>query len=126
MPAGMSKAKARQNSRTKARASRAKANLPAKAGKRRPHNIKHDASGNYIAADMKPRPKLDIKPSVGYTMPDRPNERVNKPTGAVLREGMNRIRSMERNTKGNSDPFAFMRMKTHFQNGIFDLQKDHK
>ena len=39
MATGMSNAKARRNSKTKARASRAKLGLVAKAGKRRPHNM---------------------------------------------------------------------------------------
>lgn len=38
---------------------RAKAGLPAKAGRRRPHNIMKDKSGNYVAAPYKARPKVE-------------------------------------------------------------------
>lgn len=69
MPAGMSKAKARQNSKTKASGfSRAKVNAVAKAGKRRPHNIMHDSRGDYIAAPFVPRPKKEKEEPQGYVM----------------------------------------------------------
>lgn len=128
MPAGMSTAKARQNSKTKARASRAKLGLPAKAGKRRPHNIIKDSKGDYIAAPFVARPRDDKPEAKAYMMTHdvKTGDRTPVPSGATLAEGMARIRGMERHSKNNSDPFAFMRMKAHFQNGIFEFGKEHK
>ncbi len=119
MPAGMSKAKARQNSKTKNYgASRARLGLPAKAGKRRPHNIKADGKGNYIAADFKPRPKVEVKEVKPYIMTET-KEKANPPVGAALKEGMRKIQEMERRHGASmSDPFAFKRMRTHFKLGL--------
>ncbi len=120
MPAGMSKAKARQNSKTKARASRMKLGLPAKAGKRRPHNIMHDGKGDYVAAPFVARVKEQKAEPKAYIQGDV-TERVHVPTGAELRDGLARIASMKRSAKNNSDPFAFDRMATHYRHGLFDL-----
>jgi len=68
MATGMSKAKARRNSKTKARAPRSKLGLPAKAGKRRPHNIMHDKNGDYTAAPFVARPKDDSPEPKAYMM----------------------------------------------------------
>lgn len=38
---------------------RAKVGLPAKAGRRRPHNIMKDKNGDYVAAPFKARPKVE-------------------------------------------------------------------
>ncbi len=120
MATGMSKAKARQNSKTKAKASRAKLGLPAKAGKRRPHNVMRDKNGDYVAAPFVARPR-DLTPEPKAYIQGDVTDRVHVPDGVELRDGLARIDNMERNTKGNSDPFAFQRMRTHFRHGLFDL-----
>ncbi len=125
MPAGMSKAKARQNSKTKARASRAKLGLPAKAGKRRPHNIMHDGKGDYVAAPFVARVKEQKAEPKAYIQGDV-TDRVHIPVGVELRDGLARIASMKRTTKNNSDPFTFDRMATHYRHGLFDFHKEHK
>lgn len=125
MATGMSKAKARQNSRTKARASRAKLGLPAKAGKRRPHNIMHDKNGDYVAAPFVARVKEQKAEPKAYIQGDV-TERVHIPSGVELRDGLARIASMKRSAKNNSDPFAFDRMATHFKHGLFEFGKEHK
>ncbi len=124
MPAGISTAKARRNSKTKASASRAKIGLPAKAGKRRPHNIKHDAFGNYVAADFSPRVKEQKAEEKGFVMPESKVTTIIKPSGVALYDGLACINKMEQTSKINSDPFAFQRMRTHFKHGLFDL--NHK
>ena len=43
------------------------------------------------------------------------------PKGPHLGAGLKAIRNLEHNTKSNSDPFLFNRMRTHFVNGILDL-----
>ena len=124
MASGISDAKARRNSKTKASfKSRAKAGLPAKAGKRRPHNIKHDKDGNYIAADFKPRPKVDYDHQFkGYVMREMRNEHITPvPSGRVLSEGMDKIWQLERRAGLFSDPFVFARMRTHFRHGLLEL-----
>lgn len=125
MPAGMSKAKARQNSKTKTRASRAKLGLPAKAGKRRPHNIMHDGKGDYIAAPFVARVREQKAEPKAYIQGDV-TERVHVPVDAELRDGLARIASMKRSSKNNSDPFAFDRMATHYRHGLFEFGKEHK
>ncbi len=125
MASGISKAKGRRSSKMKAKGGRAKAGLPAKAGRRRPHNIMKDKQGNYIAADFKPRPKEDKPEDKGYVMSESKTTTII-PSGAVLRDGIARINAMERHAKANSDPFAFARMRTHFKHGIFEFTKDHK
>ena len=81
MPAGISTAKARRNSKTKASACRAKLGLPAKAGKRRPHNIMKDSKGDYIAAPFAPRPRVieeEKRPFImDYTVPVNPPGKIN-------------------------------------------------
>lgn len=123
MATGMSKAKARRNSKTKARASRAKLGLPAKAGKRRPHNIMHDKNGDYVAAPFVARHK-DIGPEPkAYMMTHevKVGDRLPVPTGHVRREGLAKIASMKRSSKSLSDPFVFDRMATHFVNGLVEV-----
>lgn len=123
MATGMSKAKARQNSKTKARASRAKLGLPAKAGKRRPHNIIHDKNGDYVAAAFVPRPKVQEAEAKAYMMTHevKASDRIPVPVGHVRREGLAKIASMKRGTKNLSDPFVFDRMATHFVNGLVEV-----
>lgn len=123
MATGMSKAKARQNSKTKARASRAKLGLPAKAGKRRPHNITKDKNGDYMAAPFVARPKDTGPEPKAYMMTHeaKVGDRLPVPTGHVRREGLAKIASMKRGTKNLSDPFVFDRMATHFVNGLVEV-----
>ena len=123
MATGISKAKARQNSKTKARASRAKLGLVAKAGKRRPHNIVHDKDGNYVAAPFVARPKDDSPEPKAYMMTQevKLGDRIPVPTGVNRREGLAKIASMKRGTKNLSDPFVFDRMATHFVNGLVEV-----
>lgn len=122
MPAGMSDAKARRNSKTKSNGkSRARAGLPAKAGKRRPHNIVKDASGNYVMAAFKEHEKVVPEPVRFYEQTHEVTGYHGKPQGAVLKDGLIKINKMQRNTKNNSDPFLFDRMRTHFVNGLLDL-----
>ena len=123
MPAGMSKAKARQNSKTKNRASRAKLGLPAKAGKRRPHNIVHSKDGDYIAAPFVARPREDKQEPKAYMMTHevKVGDRISVPTGAVKREGLAKIASMKSHSKTVSDPFMFDRMAAHFVNGLVEV-----
>ena len=123
MATGMSKAKARRNSKTKARASRAKLGLPAKAGKRRPNNIMHDKNGDYTAAPFVARPKDDSPEPKAYMMTHevKVGDRLPVPTGHVRKEGLDKIASMKRGTKNLSDPFIFDRMATHFVNGLVDV-----
>ncbi len=125
MATGMSKAKARRNSKTKTMSPRSKLGLPAKAGRRRPHNIVHNANGDYIAADFIPRPKVEKVEAKVYVMGESKDTTII-PSGAALHDGLARINSMERHTKSNSDPFAFNRMRTHFKLGIFEFGKEHK
>jgi hypothetical protein len=126
MASGISKAKGRRSSKMKAKGGRAKAGLPAKAGRRRPHNIVKNAHGDYIAADFKPRPKEDKVEVKPYQMGDTKVTTISIPHGTTLRDGMMRIDAMERHSKANSDPFAFNRMRTHFKHGIFEFGKEHK
>lgn len=123
MATGMSKAKARQNSKTKARASRAKLGLIAKAGKRRPHNITKDKNGDYVAAPFAARPKDTGPEPKAYMMTHevKVGDRLPVPTGHVRREGLAKISSMKRGTKNLSDPFIFDRMATHFVNGLVEV-----
>ncbi len=123
MPAGMSTAKARQNSKTKARASRSKLGLVAKAGKRRPHNIVKDASGSYKMADFKARPKDDTPEPKAYMMTHevKVGDRIPVPTGHHRTEGLAKIASMKRHSKNLSDPFVFDRMATHFVHGLVEV-----
>lgn len=123
MATGMSKAKARQNSKTKARASRAKLGLPAKAGKRRPHNITKDKNGDYVAAPFVARPKDTGPEPKAYMMTHevKVGDRLPVPTGHVRRDGLAKIASMKRGTKNLSDPFVFDRMATHFVNGLVEV-----
>lgn len=123
MAAGMSKAKARQNSKTKTKANRAKIGLPAKAGKRRPHNIIHDKNGDYVAAPFVARPKIQEAEPNAYmqTHEVKESDRLPVPSGHVLKEGLARIASMKRGTKNLSDPFVFDRMATHFVNGLVEV-----
>ena len=123
MATGMSKAKARQNSKTKARASRAKLGLVAKAGKRRPHNIIKDSKGNYMAAPFVARPKVQEAEPRAYMMTHevKASDRIPVPTGHVKRDGLAKIASMKRGTKNLSDPFVFDRMATHFVNGLVEV-----
>jgi hypothetical protein len=81
MPAGISKAKGRRNSKTMRSAnSRAKLNLPAKAGKRRPHNIVKKGD-DYIAAAFNPRPKVEKDEKrmfiMDYTVHENPHGKVD-------------------------------------------------
>ena len=98
MATGMSKAKARRNSKTKARASRAKLGLPAKAGKRRPHNIMHDKNGDYTAAPFVARPRDDSPEPKAYMMTHevKLGDRIPVPTGHHRKEGLAKIASMKR------------------------------
>ena len=123
MATGMSKAKGRRNSKTKARASRAKLGLPAKAGKRRPHNIMHDKNGDYVAAPFVARPKDTGPEPKAYMMTHevKVGDRLPVPTSHVRRDGLAKIASMKRGTKNLSDPFIFDRMATHFVNGLVDV-----
>ena len=123
MATGMSKAKARQNSKTKARASRAKLGLPAKAGKRRPHNIMHDKNGDYTAAPFVARHKDDSPEPKAYMMTHevKVGDRLPVPTGHLRKEGLAKIASMKRSSKSLSDPFVFDRMATHFVNGLVEV-----
>lgn len=122
MAAGMSNAKARRNSKTKSNGhSRARAGLPAKAGKRRPHNIVKDASGNYIMAPFKEREKVAPEVTRHYEQTHEVTGYRGKPYGAVLKDGLLKISKMQRNAKNNSDPFLFDRMRTHFVNGLLEL-----
>ena len=123
MASGISKAKGRRSSKMKAKGGRAKAGLPAKAGRRRPHNIVKNAHGDYVAADFKPRPKLDKVDDKSYIMSETKFTTISIPYGAILRDGLMRIDAMERHSKANSDPFAFNRMRTHFKLGIFEFTK---
>ena len=125
MATGMSTAKARRNSKTKARASRAKLGLPAKAGKRRPHNIMKDGKGDYMAAPFVARVKEQKAEPKAYIQGDV-TDRVHIPVGVELRDGLARIASMKCTAKNNSDPFAFDRMATHFKHGLFEFGKEHK
>ena len=125
MATGMSTAKARRNSKTKARASRAKLGLPAKAGKRRPHNIMKDGKGDYMAAPFVARVKEQKAEPKAYIQGDV-TDRVHIPVGVELRDGLARIASMKRTAKNNSDPLAFDRMATHFKHGLFEFGKEHK
>lgn len=130
MATGMSKAKARQNSKTKARASRAKLGLVAKAGKRRPHNIMRatptkafEKVKDYVAAPFVARPKDTGPEPKAYMMTHevKAGDRLPVPTGHVRREGLAKIASMKRGTKNLSDPFVFDRMATHFVNGLVEV-----
>lgn len=123
MATGMSKAKARRNSKTKARASRAKLGLPAKAGKRRPKNIMHDKNGDYTAAPFVARPKDDSPEPKAYMMTHevKVGDRIPVPSGHVRKDGLEKIASMKRNSKNLSDPFIFDRMATHFVNGLVEV-----
>lgn len=123
MATGMSKAKARQNSKTKARASRAKLGLPAKAGKRRPHNITKDKNGDYVAAPFVARPRDDSPEPKAYMMTHevKVGDRIPVPHGHLRREGLAKIAGMKRGTKNLSDPFVFDRMATHFVNGLVEV-----
>ena len=123
MATGMSKAKARQNSKTKARASRAKLGLPAKAGKRRPHNITKDKNGDYIMAPFVARPKDDSPEPKAYMMTHevKVGDRIPVPYGHVRKDGLEKIASMKRSSKSLSDPFVFDRMATHFVNGLVEV-----
>jgi len=98
----------------------------AKAGRRRPHNIVKNAHGDYVSADFKPRPKMEKVEAKSYQMSETKFTTIMIPHGAVLRDGMMRIDTMERHSKANSDPFAFNRMRTHFKHGIFEFGKEHK
>lgn len=123
MATGISKAKGRRNSKTKAKASRSKLGLVAKAGKRRPHNIMKDGHGSYMAAPFVPRPRDDNPEPKAYTMTHevKAGDRIPVPTGVNRREGLAKIASMKRGTKNLSDPFVFDRMATHFVNGLVEL-----
>ena len=123
MASGMSKAKARRNSKTKARAPRSKLGLPAKAGKRRPHNIMHDKNGDYVAAPFVARPRDDSPEPKAYmqTHDVKVGDRIPVPTGANRRDGLAKIASMKRGTRNLSDPFVFDRMATHFVNGLVEV-----
>jgi len=123
MATGMSKAKARRNSKTKARAPRSKLGLPAKAGKRRPHNIMHDKNGDYTAAPFVARPKDDSPEPKAYMMTHevKVGDRIPVPSGHVRKEGLAKIASMKRSSKSLSDPFVFDRMATHFVNGLVEV-----
>ena len=103
MATGISKAKARRNSKTKAKASRAKLGLPAKAGKRRPK-------------DDSPEPKAYM-----MTHEVKVGDRIPVPSGHVRKDGLEKIASMKRNSKNLSDPFIFDRMATHFVNGLVEV-----
>jgi hypothetical protein len=106
MASGISDAKARRNSKTKAMG-RAKLGLPAKAGKRKPgwkaHKRSYDSYGR------------------GFIMQHEVKIEAIKPRGDVLRRGMDIIRNMERSTPENSDPFRWNRMRTHFAGGLIDF-----
>ena len=123
MATGMSKAKARQNSKTKARASRAKLGLPAKAGKRRPHNITKDKNGDYMAAPFVARPRDDSPEPKAYMMTHdvKVGDRSPVPVGHNRRDGLAKNARMKRGTKNLSDPFVFDRMATHFVNGLVEV-----
>lgn len=123
MASGMSKAKARRNSKTKATASRVRLGLPAKAGKRRPHNIMRDKNGDYVAAVFVPRPKDDSPEPKAYMMTHdvKVGDRISVPTGVNRRDGLAKISSMKRGIKNLSDPFVFDRMATHFVNGLVEV-----
>ena len=123
MATGISKAKARRNSKTKARASRAKLGLVAKAGKRRPNNITKDKHGSYMAAPFVARPRDDSPEPKAYMMTHevKVGDRIPVPTGHHRREGLAKIASMKRGTKNLSDPFVFDRMATHFVNGLVEV-----
>lgn len=122
MASGISKAKGRRNSKTKASACRAKLGLPAKAGKRRPHNIMKDKQGNYILAPFVPRPREEYKETPAFTIKDvQANHQVIKPTGHVLNEGLAKIAAMKYNNRNTSDPFMWRRMACHYANGLLDL-----
>ena len=114
---------ARQNSKTKARASRAKLGLVAKAGKRRPHNIMKDKHGSYMAAPFVARPRDDSPEPKAYMMTHevKLGDRIPVPSGVNRRDGLAKIASMKRGTKNLSDPFVFDRMATHFVNGLVEL-----
>lgn len=123
MATGMSKAKARRNSKTKARAPRSKLGLPAKAGKRRPHNIMRDKHGDYVAAPFVARPRDDSPEPKAYMMTHevKVGDRIPVPHGHLRREGLAKIASMKRSSKSLSDPFVFDRMATHFVNGLVEI-----
>ena len=123
MATGMSKAKGRRNSKTKARASRAKLGLVAKAGKRRPNNITKDKHGSYMAAPFVARPRDDSPEPKAYMMTHevKVGDRIPVPSGVNRRDGLAKIASMKRGTKNLSDPFVFDRMATHFVNGLVEV-----
>ena len=123
MATGMSNAKARRNSKTKARASRAKLGLVAKAGKRRPHNIMKDSKGSYMAAPFVARPRDDSPEPKAYMMTHevKVGDRIPVPSGVNRRDGLTKIVSMKRGTKNLSDPFVFDRMAIHFVNGLIEV-----
>lgn len=78
----MSNGVARRNAKTKRSGkSRGLLGLPAKAGKRRPHNITKDSKGNYIAAPFVARPRKDKDERrmfiMDYTLPVNPPGYVN-------------------------------------------------
>jgi hypothetical protein len=123
MASGISKAKGRRSSKMKAKGGRGKANLPAKAGKRRPHNIMHDKDGNYVAAPFVARPRDDGPEPKVYMMTHevKVGDRIPVPTGAIRRDGLAKIAGMKRHAKNLSDPFVFDRMTAHFVNGLVEV-----
>lgn len=126
MASGISNAKGRRNSKTKASGfSRSKLGLVSKAGKRRPHNIAKDSSGNYVAAPFVPRKKDEVtedKKQFIMTGEVRQDRITPKPTGAILRDGLKKIDDLEnRMGKSMSDPYAFQRMRTHFRLGLLEV-----
>ena len=82
MASGISNAKGRRSSKTKNNGkSRAKIGLPAKAGKRRPHNIVKGKDGNYVAGPFVARPKIEQDERrmfiMDYSLPVNPPGYVN-------------------------------------------------
>jgi len=50
------------------------------------------------------------------TQPER-----QPPKGDNLKRGLEAIDRLEKNSRNNSDPFLFNRMRTHFKAGILDV-----
>ena len=122
MAEGMSKANARQSS--KSPKWRSKAGLPAKAGKRRPPHIQRDADGNYVAVKTgQPRKSAPIeKPRYAMLHDVKPQAVTKPPRGAALASGLRKIDELARQWRASSsDPFAAARLRTHFRHGLAEL-----
>lgn len=122
MADGMSKANARQSS--KSPKWRSKAGLPAKAGKRRPPHIEKNADGDYIAAKSGQPRRASPQPKPRYAMLHdvKAGAASKPPSGAALIKGLRKIDELARQWRASSsDPFAAARLRTHFRLGLAEL-----